>query len=161
MTRAKDREEPARLGLSCYVKLMRAAESATSRIHRHLQGTGLSVTQFGVLEALYHLGPLCQRDLGQKLLKSSGNMTLVIENLEKAGLVKRRRDPADRRFLVVELSSAGQKLLEEVFPRHVAAVVAEFAALDPAEQRELGRLCRKLGRQETRANDPQDKESAS
>ena len=148
MPEPKLKEDSARLALSSYVKLMRAADSATARIHRHLQQVGLSVTQFGVLEALYHLGPLCQRDLGRKLLKSSGNMTLVIENLEKGGLVVRRRDEADRRYWVVELSSAGQALLEEVFPRHVAAVVAEFATLSSAEQRDLARICRKLGRRD-------------
>ena len=135
----------ARLALNSYVKLMRAADSVTARVHRHLQLAGLSVTQFGVLEALYHLGPLCQRDLGRKLLKSSGNMTLVVDNLEKRGLVERRRDETDRRFLAVALTGAGEQLMVEIFPRHVAAVVAEFATLSAEEQRELARLCRKLG----------------
>ncbi len=72
--------------LSTYVKLMRAAESITARIHRHLASVGLTLSQFAVLEALYHLGPLYQREIGQKLLKSSGNITMVIDNLEKRRL---------------------------------------------------------------------------
>jgi MarR family transcriptional regulator, 2-MHQ and catechol-resistance regulon repressor len=138
----------SRLALASYVKLMRAADSVTARVHRHLQQAGLSVTQFGVLEALFHVGPLCQRDLGRKLLKSSGNMTLVVDNLEKRGLVERHREMADRRFLAVVLTAAGRRLMAEIFPRHVAGVAAEFAILTVAEQQELARLCRKLGRRE-------------
>jgi MarR family 2-MHQ and catechol resistance regulon transcriptional repressor len=69
--------------LKTYVKLMRAAESVTARTHRHLASTGLTVSQFAVLEALYQLGPLSQREIGQKILRSSGNITMVIDNLEK------------------------------------------------------------------------------
>lgn len=154
---SKNAEVP--LTLASYVKLMRAADSVTARVHRHLQREGLSVTQFGVLEALYHLGPLCQRDLGRKLLKSSGNMTLVVDNLEKRGLVERHRDSVDRRFLAVDLTPKGRQLMAEVFPRHVAAVVDEFAILTREEQRELGRLCRKLGRREGAAGGMPGKES--
>ncbi len=144
--------------LACYVKLMRAADSVTSRVHRHLQQEGLSVTQFGVLEALFHLGPLCQRDLGRKLLKSSGNMTLVVDNLEKRRLVERRRDAADRRFLAVRLTAEGRRLMTEVFPRHLEAVLSEFAILTAEEQGELARLCRKLGRREAVACGMPDEE---
>ena len=83
--------------LSAYVKLMRAAESITARAHRHLSSFGLTISQFGVLEALFHLGPLSQKDIGQKILRSSGNITMVIDNLEKRGLVRRERDRQDRR----------------------------------------------------------------
>lgn len=131
--------------LDAYVKLMRAADSVTARIHRHLAPAKLTVSQFGVLEALYHLGPLCQRELGQKILKSSGNMTTVIDNLEKRGLVVRKRSLQDRRLLHVHLTPEGRKLIERLFLRHAARVAEEMSALTAAEMAELGRLCRKLG----------------
>src|SRR6266581_6980244 len=90
--------------LNTYTKLMRAAESVTSRVHRVLATPKLTISQFGVLEALYHKGPLCQRDIASKILKSSGNITLVIDNLEKQNLVKRERTSADRRYLTVRLT---------------------------------------------------------
>ncbi len=131
--------------LNAYVKLMRASESMTARVHRHLTGAGLTVTQFGVLEALYSLGPLSQRDIGRKILKSSGNITLVIDNLEKRGLVKRERSTEDRRYYAVELTAAGRRMIGIIFPRHAAKVVEEMKALTGAEQEELSRLCRKVG----------------
>lgn len=133
--------------LDSYIKLVRAAESTSTRLHRRIARNGVTETQFGVLEALFHLGPLCQRELGKKLLKTSGNITLVIDNLEKRGLVRRERDRRDRRYVTVHLTEGGETLIRRIFPRHVAAVVGEMSALTAAEQEELGRLCRKLGLQ--------------
>jgi len=133
--------------LNAYVKLMRASEAVTGRIHRHLTDAGLTVTQFGVLEALYSLGPLSQRDIGRKILKSSGNITLVIDNLEKRGLVKRERSKEDRRYYAVDLTATGRKMIGTIFPRHAAKVVEEMKSLTGAEQEELSRLCRKMGLQ--------------
>lgn len=134
--------------LDAYIKLVRAAESVSNRLHRHLDAHKLTVTQFGVLEALYHLGSMYQRELAEKLLKSGGNITLVIDNLEKRQLVKRDREVDDRRCISVSLTDAGKQLITEIFPIHVAAVVKELSILTLPEQEELGRLCRRLGKQE-------------
>jgi len=134
--------------LSAYVKLMRAAESMTARIHRHLVSVCLTISQFGVLEALYHLGPLSQAEIAKKVLKSSGNITMVIDNLEKRGLVKRERKQDDRRFYSIQLTVSGNKLIAELFPRHAERIMKEMGALSPAEQEALGQLCRRLGLQE-------------
>lgn len=131
--------------LDAYIKLLRAAESVVSRVHRRT-GCNLTVSQFGVLEALYHLGPMHQRRIGTKLLKSGGNVTMVIDNLERRGLVERRRDQKDRRFVSVHLTPAGERMIAEVFPRHVTSIMEELGPLTGPEQEELGRLCRKLGR---------------
>jgi MarR family 2-MHQ and catechol resistance regulon transcriptional repressor len=140
-------KEEAR-ALDAYVKLMRASESVTARLSPHVAAAGLSFSQFGALEALLHLGPLCQKELGEKLLKSSGNITLVVDNLEKRGLARRERNTGDRRYVTVHLTETGQALIADAFPRHAAAIAAEMAALEPAELDELARLCRKLGLKE-------------
>jgi MarR family 2-MHQ and catechol resistance regulon transcriptional repressor len=136
---------PTYRALNTYTKLMRAAESATSRVHRVLSAPKLTISQFGVLEALYHKGPLCQRDIAAKILKSTGNITLVIDNLEKLGLVRRARDNEDRRYLTIHLTEAGTVLISRVFADVEAAIVAEMAALAENEQELLGNLCKKLG----------------
>ncbi len=143
-TRYKGSKQEVR-SLDAYIKLMRAANSVTARVHRHLASWRLTVSQFAVLEALYHLGPLSQRDLGEKILKSSGNMTMVIDNLEKQKLVKRTRDLKDRRVAKVHLTAKGQKRISEIFPSHVESIVREMSSLRASEQEELARLCRKLG----------------
>ena len=128
-----------------YVKLMRAAESVTGRIHKHLSSIGLTLSQFAVIEALFHLGPLSQRQIGQKILRSSGNITMVIDNLEKNGLVRRKRDKADRRFFIVHLTDRGHQLISNIFPPHARVIAKEFDVLTAAEQDTLGILCKKLG----------------
>lgn len=135
-----------RLALDSFIKLSRASESFDTRVLRHGTLENLTLTQFAVLEALLHLGALSQRDIGAKLLKSGGNITLVIDNLEKHGYVTRRRCETDRRLTFVELTPAGRTLIERVFPRHLAAIVHEMSVLSPDEQRTLGALLRKLGR---------------
>jgi MarR family transcriptional regulator, 2-MHQ and catechol-resistance regulon repressor len=132
--------------LDVYIKLMRAADSVTARLEPIMVAAGLTVGQFGTLEALLHLGPLCQRDLGHKLLRSNGNITVVVNNLARRGLVRRVRGPDDRRFVTVSLSAKGRRLIEALFPRHVALVVREMEPLSRSEQAELGRLCRLVGR---------------
>ncbi|HMQ51367.1 MAG TPA: MarR family transcriptional regulator [Anaerolineae bacterium] len=131
--------------LDAYIKLYRAAEAVSTRINRHLQDVNLTVSQFGVLEALYHLGPLHQNELAEKILKSGGNMTLVIDNLVKRDLVERVRDQEDRRFVTVHLTETGRDLIRRIFPRHVSIVVRAFSGLTLDEQAQLESLCRKVG----------------
>ncbi len=134
--------------LDTWIKLTRAYESLNARLHRRGSTGNLTDTQFGVLEVLRHLGPMPQCDLAAKLLKSSGNITLVIDNLEKRGLVRREADAADRRVSRIVLTPAGSRLIDEVFPQHADAVKEEFAVLSREEQDTLGRLLRKLGKKE-------------
>ena len=134
-----------RHALNSYVKLMRATNRATGNIHRHLQQDNLTQSQFGVLEALYHLGPLCQGELVEKILKSNANLTTVVDSLERKELVKRDRPADDRRRVTVVLTAAGEELIAKVFPRHAEIVAKEFSVLSAEEQEQLGALLRKLG----------------
>ncbi|WP_136526358.1 MarR family winged helix-turn-helix transcriptional regulator [Geomonas ferrireducens] len=138
----------SKLALNTYTKLMRGAESVTGRVGRKMSEAGLTISQFGVLEALLHKGPLCQRDVASKILKSTGNITLVIDNLEKQGLVLRERSLEDRRFCTVVLTQKGRTLIEATFAEVEAAIVAEMGVLTDEEQQTLGRICKKLGLRE-------------
>jgi MarR family transcriptional regulator, 2-MHQ and catechol-resistance regulon repressor len=131
--------------LDAYIKLTRATSSVASRLAPGLARAGLTPTQLGVLEALLHLGPLGQRTLGAKLLMSGGNITAVVDNLERRGLVHRERRSDDRRNVTVRLTPEGRRLIAGVFPAHVRDIVAAFSALSAAEQEALGRLAKKLG----------------
>lgn len=133
--------------LNAYIKLARAAESVAGRVEAHFSELGLTVSQFGALEALHHLGPLYQKDLARKILKSTGNITMVVDNLEKRGLVERIRDKEDRRHYFVRITRQGVRLIASFFPGHVARIVKEMGVLSKAEQEELGRLCKKVGLQ--------------
>ena len=131
--------------LRTYVKLLRASRAVLGYVEKRLAGHGLTVTQLGVLESILHLGNLTQRELGQKVLTSPGNMTDVIDKLETRGLVCRSRVAEDRRSVRVELTHSGRALIEGLFPDHASDIAATMAGLDDGELATLERLLRKLG----------------
>ncbi len=131
--------------LDAYVKLSRALATVDAAIHRPLADAGLTASRFGALEALWHLGPLNQRDLGRKILKSSGNVSVVVDGLERDGLVARERAAADRRNVIVSLTDAGRTRIEAVYPAHVARLVAAFAHLHADDVERLAQLAKALG----------------
>jgi len=137
--------------LNGFITLLRAAESVSSRLARRLDTDQLTGSQFGILETLWHLGPMQQSELGKKLLKSSGNITLVVDNLQKQQLVQRERMRDDRRRITVSLTEKGQQLISDIFPRYVAYIVEEMRTLTAAEQDVLRTLCRRLGHQDVKA----------
>jgi MarR family 2-MHQ and catechol resistance regulon transcriptional repressor len=127
---------------------MRAANTLRGVASRQLSDTGLTLTQFAVLEALYHLGPMSLSEVAHKILTTGGNLTMVVGNLEKQGLVNRKCSPEDARVYILSLTNKGRKLIQEIFPQHAATLTDAIAVLRADEQEQLGELCRKLRKQE-------------
>jgi MarR family transcriptional regulator, 2-MHQ and catechol-resistance regulon repressor len=141
-------DEDVERALSAYINFQRAADSIGGRLKAQIEASELTMGQFAVLEALLHLGPMHQCTLGRKLLRSGGNVTVVIDNLAKRGWVRRERQEEDHRQVVVHLTPRGRRLIEKVFPAHAATIAKEMSALSAEEQETLRVLCRKLGRGE-------------
>ena len=141
--RGTKREERA---LSAYVELLRASDSLQNEAMRSLAGEDVTPTQFAVLEALYHVGPMCLSELARKILKTGGNLTMVMRNLQRRGLVVRQTNAHDRRFVSVAISDKGRALITRIFPGHAARIVELMGRLSPAQQDTLGELCRQLGK---------------
>ncbi len=134
--------------LDVYIKLIRASESLSSRINSKLDKKGLTISQFAVLDVLYNLGPLSQKDLGKKILRSGGNITMVIDNLEKQSFVERERSQDDRRFFIIHLTKKGKKFFAKIFPIFLDSVLKEFSVLTDKEQIEFQRMCKLVGLKE-------------
>jgi len=133
--------------LNSYIKLIRSAESLSSKLNLMLSNYGLTESQFGVLDSLYHLGPMKQKEIGKKILKSGGNITMVINNLEKRGMVERRKGEKDKRQFIIHLTSKGRKSFQELIPHIAKKIKKHFEILDKDEQKELQRLCKIAGLQ--------------
>jgi MarR family transcriptional regulator, 2-MHQ and catechol-resistance regulon repressor len=131
--------------LDTFVKLTRAANSVTAATNPALIGSDLTESQFAVLEVLYHAGPLCLTEVAHKILKTGGNLTLVVKNLEKRGLVQRKQIPEDRRYFLLDLTPKGKRLIAEVFPQQATRITEVLDALTAEEQADLARLAKKLG----------------
>jgi MarR family transcriptional regulator, 2-MHQ and catechol-resistance regulon repressor len=132
--------------LNAFINLVRASDSVGARLSAKIEAQGLTPAQFGVLEAIYHLGPMCQKALAGKLLRSGGDVTVVVNNLEKRGWARRERQAEDRRMIQIRLRPEGRKLIERIFPQHAEDIAREFSVLEREEQEELRRICRKLGK---------------
>ncbi len=136
--------------LRCWVALARCFSSVQRTAEQLAREDGLTLPQFALLEALYHVGPLPLSEIGQKLLVSSGNVTYVVDNLEAAGWVERERCDTDRRVVYARLTPRGKGLMDQAFPRHAQGIARRFAVLSAREQDELRALLRQLGLGETR-----------
>lgn len=137
-----DEEERA---LNAYIRFTRAFDTINRKIGETFRARDLTSGQFGVLETVYHLGPMYQGQLGEKLLQSKGNISTIVTNLVDRGLVERQRDPDDRRYVKIHLTEEGRRLIGDIFPEHVQKITETFDALDDEELETLGRLCKKLG----------------
>ncbi len=131
------------LSLELIVVLSRAYNWVNAHAIRDIRCHGLNPTEFGILEALYHKGPLPLQQIGEKVLISSGNITYTVDKLEQKRLLVRRPAPHDRRVIFAELTQKG--LLAALFPGHAEALRAAVSGLSPEEQAQAIRLLQKLG----------------
>ena len=135
----------ADLALSLWVKLARAYSTFCKLTIKQISTFGLTEPQFGVLECLGHLGPLTLGELSKKQLVSGGNITCVVDNLEKEGFVERVPSKEDRRAIVAQLTPKGKKLFDNIFLQHAKYITKISSVLKEREQQELSRLLKKLG----------------
>lgn len=133
------------LALSMWVKLVRAHDTFSHLTAANIRTFGLTPAQFGVIECLGHLGTMLIGDLTKKHLVSGGNMTVVLDNLEKEEIVERSVSKEDRRAFHVRLTPKGKRLFQKIFMSHANYIVQLAAVLSESEQTELGRLLKKLG----------------
>ena len=131
--------------LRLWIALARCYATFAKAIAVKVQEYDLTTPQFGVLEALYHLGPLSLGELADKLLVTGGNVTYMMDRLEEQGLVDRERSPEDRRVIQAKLTAAGRARIIEVFPGHAEYVAAVAGQLDGEEQEQLRTLLKTLG----------------
>lgn len=130
------------------LKLVIAFSRSALRLHRSTQRLvgehHLTLPQFGVLEALYHLGDLRISEIIEKTLSTSGNMTVVVRNLEQEGLVHRLQDTSDKRAFRIEITEKGRKIIADLFPEHLMQLSQNLERLHMDEKQELLRLMKKL-----------------
>jgi MarR family transcriptional regulator, 2-MHQ and catechol-resistance regulon repressor len=137
--------EKDRSGVHLWVLLWKASKAVEAHARRSVNGTELGLSDFGVLEALLHKGPLPINALGKKVLLSSGSMTAAVDRLERSGYVERAGMSTDRRACIVHLTEEGSKLIRRVFAEHERDMERVFSLMDTSERKALANLLRKLG----------------
>lgn len=133
------------LSLRLWIALARCYSTVAREVASRVSDYGLTTPQFGILEALYHLGPLSLGELADKLLVTGGNITYVMDRLEKDGLVERDRSGADRRVVMARLTPKAEALIREVFPGHARFIHELTADLTPEEKATARTLLKRWG----------------
>jgi MarR family 2-MHQ and catechol resistance regulon transcriptional repressor len=133
-------DEETALALRAWIALARAHNAVSARATADVARHDLTVAEFGVLEALYHKGPMLLSEVQRRILVSSGGITYLVDRLEKRGLVERRDCPGDRRARLAALTAAGEELVRRIFPEHAATIRDALAGLGREEKRQAIRL---------------------
>src|SRR4051812_30105663 len=136
--------------LHLVIALGRAMQAIERGVQPHLRESGLGLTEFGVLEVLYHKGPLALGEIRDRILVTGASTTYVVKKLEDRGLMRRRTSLEDQRVVFGELTSKGRTLMDTVFPAHVDRLRHVTAGLSVAEKRAASQLLRRLSQQARR-----------
>ncbi|HLU24179.1 MAG TPA: MarR family transcriptional regulator [Longimicrobiales bacterium] len=134
------------LNLKLWVVLSRTYHAVAAHAQADVARHGLTVAEFGILEALHHKGPMLLGEVQRKILVSSGGISYLVDRLESKGLVERRECPEDRRARYVALTPEGEALIRRIFPEHARRLAHALSGLDEDEKREAIRLLRALGK---------------
>jgi len=129
-----------KLVVAIHRSLQKDEKNLTNRISTH----GLTIAQFGVMEALYHKGPMKICEIIEKTLSTSGNMTVVIRNLVKAKYIVKERDSEDGRAFLIRLTEEGHNIIAKIFPEHLIDLEEALSNLDMNEKADLLALLKKL-----------------
>lgn len=131
--------------LKLFVVLSRTLESIEKKVIADIKNHGLNLTEFSVLELLYHKGDQPIQKIGEKVLLSSSSMTYVIDQLEKKGWIRRRQCPNDRRVTYAAITSTGETLMDDIFPQHAKAIQEIMGGLTTIEKDFMLEQLKKLG----------------
>lgn len=143
----REQTRPDASGVHLWLLLWKASKAVEAHARRSVKATGLCLSDFGVLEALLHKGPLPISALGKKVLLSSGSMTAAVDRLERSSFVERGAASTDRRSRLVHLTEKGSKLIRKLFAEHEREMERVFSRLDKPERNALANLLRRLGRE--------------
>jgi MarR family 2-MHQ and catechol resistance regulon transcriptional repressor len=137
---------PTATALKLWVVMARATAAIGEVVKSQVEPYDLTPTEFSILEALYHKGPLLLGEVQKKVLVSSGGITFLVDRLETRGFVERRACPSDRRARYAALTKRGTKLMADIFPAHAAVIREAMGALSRAEQRQVTGMLKALGK---------------
>ena len=139
-------EKETATALKTWVVLARAYLAIYKHVAADVARHDLTASEFGILEALFHKGPLPLGDLQKKILVTSGGVTYLVNRLVAKGLVTRESFPGDKRSRFAVLTPEGSALIKKIFPAHAKRIVKAMDALSPKEQKRLTNLLRTLGK---------------
>lgn len=133
-------------GTQLWLVLIKAYHSLLGFTEHTLKDSGLGESEFRILEALLHKGPMPVNTIGPKVFLTPGSISVAVDRLLKRGLVTRTNSSEDRRVRVVDLTPLGRRLIEQVFAAHARQVDRLAEVLSPKERRQIARGLKAFGK---------------
>lgn len=125
--------EHANDSLKAVTVILRASHAIQEAIRKDIATYGLNITEFAVLELLYHKGDQAIQVIGKKILIASSSITYVVDKLEEKKYVIRKGCPEDRRVTFAAITDEGKVLMDDIFPKHKLKVEKIFDQLENNE----------------------------
>lgn len=138
--------------LQLVIALARAYQALEHGVRPHLAQSGLGMTEFAVLEVLYHKGALPLGEIRDRILVTGASTTYVVKKLEERGLVRRRPCAEDQRVVFGELTATGRALIDVVFPKHVDRLREVLGGLSVSDKQAVTRMLRRLSQHARRTS---------
>ncbi|HET6979359.1 MAG TPA: MarR family transcriptional regulator [Pyrinomonadaceae bacterium] len=160
MSKRKEQSLKGGSGVHVFLVLWKAARAVETYAEKSIEELEMCGSDFAVMEALLHKGPLPINEIGKKVLLTSGSITVAVDRLESKKLVERRASGTDRRARIVHLTKAGQELITRVYADHASDMEQLAAAsLSRAERETLIGLLKKIGYEATARLEQDNKEN--
>src|SRR5580700_10273878 len=128
-----------------WVVLARAYRSMAAFVERSIAALDIGLSDFMILEALLHKGPLTMSELSDAALITNASMTAAIDRLEDRSFVERVADKQDRRVRRVQLTAQGSALIKRLYVRHERDLDEVMSGISPTERAELRRGMKAIG----------------
>lgn len=139
-------EDEIALSLSTWVELMKAFNKIRSLELSLVEQNGLTIGQFGLLELLYHRGEQSIGAATKLVMSSPGNMTVVVKNLVKLGLITADKSESDKRSATLLITAKGSELIASIFPEHSSRINGFLSGLSTEEKEVVRAMLRKLNK---------------
>ncbi len=128
---------PENLSLKAFVVIMKASKTLEELVKKDIAAHGMKISDFAILEALYHKGRQTIKQISEAVLINTGSITYIIDKLEKNDYLQRIYCKEDRRVVYIEITSKGNDLMNEIFPLHQKMIESLFTDITEENKRML------------------------
>ncbi|EFL53585.1 MarR family winged helix-turn-helix transcriptional regulator [Finegoldia magna] len=132
--------------MAVYISMSRVINTLRRENNKLILKHNLTLGQFAVMEALYSKGRLSTGEVMEKILSTSGNIPVIVKNLEKDGFITRKQDESDKRRFILDLTDKGKDLMDEIVPENLKFMDELISLWDDEDKKELIILMNKFRR---------------
>jgi MarR family 2-MHQ and catechol resistance regulon transcriptional repressor len=134
------------LSLKSFVVILKASKTLEALVKKDVAEHGMKMSDFAILEALYHKGRQTIKQISEAVLINTGSITYIIDKLEKNNYLRRTNCEDDRRVIYIEITKKGTEVMDEIFPKHQQQIEEVFSDISDSDKRTLIEAVKTVGK---------------